>query len=286
MRIVAHDLDEAVERDGRTLDGTVLELAPAYAPPQLDDVLSGSDVLLVPSVMRESHSLVTREALLRQVPVVTTDTLGPEEVVQDGVNGLIVPAGDPGLLRAALESLTRPRRRPTSPSWGRAAGVGARARPTSSMASRPATPPWWPPPRSPSPPSLARVLFVVGIDGAPLRYRAQLPAEALGLLGVGTDIRHYRDPDVPGLAASADAVVVYRVPATPQVLELIERTRATGTPVVFDVDDLIFDPEHPGGDPRAAAAATGRGGAVARGGPALPHHHGALRRLHRLHGRI
>ena len=35
---------------------------------------------------------------------------------------------------------------------------------------------------------------------------------------------------------------MYRVPATHQVLALIERTRPRGVPVLFDVDDLIFDP--------------------------------------------
>jgi hypothetical protein len=91
-------------------------------------------------------------------------------------------------------------------------------------------------------PTIGRVLFIVGIDGAPLRYRAQLPAEALALRGVSSDIRHYRDPDVSDLARRADVIVAYRVPATPQVLDLIERARAAGTAVLFDVDDLIFDP--------------------------------------------
>jgi hypothetical protein len=112
LRIVAHDIDEAVARDRRPLDRTVVEAVPAYAPADLDEVLSASDVLLLPSVMRESHSIVTREALLRGVPAITTDTIGPEEVVTDGVNGLVVPAADPHLLAAALrEVLDEPRLR-------------------------------------------------------------------------------------------------------------------------------------------------------------------------------
>jgi len=87
------------------------------------------------------------------------------------------------------------------------------------------------------------VLFVVGIEGAPLRYRARLPAEGLALHGVHAEVRHYRDPSVPDLAGAADAVVVYRVPATDQVLDVITAVRARGTPVFFDVDDLIFDPD-------------------------------------------
>ncbi len=89
------------------------------------------------------------------------------------------------------------------------------------------------------------VLFVSGIDGAPLRYRARLPAEALALHGVRSDVRHYRDPEVAALAERVDAIVLYRVPATDHVLALIQRLRGTRPwlPIIFDVDDLIFDPD-------------------------------------------
>ena len=46
-----------------------------------------------------------------------------------------------------------------------------------------------------------------------------------------------------GDAERADAVVLYRVPATVQVVELVTRIRERGdVPVLFDVDDLIVDP--------------------------------------------
>ncbi|MFL6205014.1 MAG: glycosyltransferase [Acidimicrobiales bacterium] len=242
LRLVAHDLADAVERDGRDRRGTSLECAPAYAPAELDDLLSATDALVLPSVMRESHSLVTREALLRGVPVVATDTIGPEEVVRDGSNGLIVPAADAPLLARAIGSLldepvlTRLREGAAEPLAVRSvedqiAGLEARYDALVATAADP----------RPTP-SVGRVLFVVGIDGAPLRYRAHLPAEAMALAGVHSDVRWYRDPDVADLAAEADVIVVYRVPATVQVLELIRRSRDAGTPVLFDVDDLIFDP--------------------------------------------
>ena len=68
--------------------------------------------------------------------------------------------------------------------------------------------------------------------------------ESLRELGVVTDVRHYRDPELPALAAVADAVVVYRVPATEEVLALVRqvRERDRPVPVLFDVDDLIVDP--------------------------------------------
>ncbi|MFP5257263.1 MAG: glycosyltransferase [Acidimicrobiia bacterium] len=242
LRVIAHGIEDAVERDGRSVAGTCLEVAPPYPPDQLDEVLAATDVLLLPSVMRESHSLVTREALLRGVPVLATDTIGPEEVVVDGVNGLVIPAAEPSLLRAAMASLEAPEvlerlqvgastPPPVRTTEEQLQGLEQRFE---ALRERPRIPE----PRRPS-----RVLFLVGIDGAPMRYRARLPAEAIGLRGVPSDVRHYRDPDVEALAAAAEVIVVYRVPATPQVLDLIERRRARGATVVFDVDDLIFDPD-------------------------------------------
>jgi glycosyltransferase involved in cell wall biosynthesis len=63
------------------------------------------------------------------------------------------------------------------------------------------------------------------------------------LVGIDADVRYYRDVSVPELARAADAIVVYRVPATVEVLELIGAARARGARVLYDVDDLIFDPE-------------------------------------------
>jgi glycosyltransferase involved in cell wall biosynthesis len=68
-------------------------------------VFAATDVLVVPSVMRETYSLVTREALTRGIPVVCTDSLGPEEVVIHGHNGLVVPTADAEALAAALARL-------------------------------------------------------------------------------------------------------------------------------------------------------------------------------------
>ncbi len=229
-------------------DRLPVDVLPPFEPADVETVYAGADVVVVPSLMRESYSIVTREALTRGLPVVCTDTLGPEEVVDHGRNGLVVPAGDGPALAAALRSLVvepglldrlRAGCQPPLPvrsiddqveglerSYeGLVAGYVA-----SGAASRRRR-------------TVRRVLFVVGIEGAPLRYRARLPAEALGLLGVESDVRHYRHPDVPRLAAAADAVVVYRVPATVEILGVIASVRDRGVPVLFDVDDLIFDPE-------------------------------------------
>ena len=224
--------------------GLPVRALPAFRPAQLPEVLAAADVLVLPSLMRESHSLVTREALAAGLAVVCTDTLGPEEAVSSGTNGLVVPAGDDLVLAEALRGLVED---PAEVARLRAAGL---LTPLRSLDEQVAglqdlyaelleAPP------APAPlPRVRSVVFAVGIDGAPLRYRARLPAEGLALQGVHTDVVHYRDPALPALAAAADAVVLYRVPATPQVLALAQavRERPEPVPLLFDVDDLIFDP--------------------------------------------
>jgi glycosyltransferase involved in cell wall biosynthesis len=223
--------------------GDRVEVRPSYRPSDLPDVLARHDVLVLPSLMRESHSIVTREALAAGLAVVCTDTLGPEEAVEHGVNGLVVPAGDAALLAAALRRTVE---EPELLAGLRATGLLAPLRRLddqvdglerlyTELLERPVAT------RGGVP--IERVLFVSGIDGAPLRYRVRLAAEGLALLGVDSDVVHYRDPRLPELAAEADAVVLYRVPATRQVLDVVDavRDRPEPVPLLFDVDDLIFD---------------------------------------------
>jgi hypothetical protein len=87
------------------------------------------------------------------------------------------------------------------------------------------------------------VLFIAGIEGSPLRYRVRLPAEGLRLHGVTSEVRWYSDPALARAVRRADAVVVYRVPATKWMLDVVAEARRRGTPVLFDADDLIFDPD-------------------------------------------
>ncbi|MDQ3353264.1 MAG: glycosyltransferase, partial [Actinomycetota bacterium] len=231
------------------LERLPVELLPAFHPSALDAVLAQADVLIIPSLMRESHSIATREALVRGLAVICTDCLGPEEVVAHEVNGLVVSSGNARLLAAAMARLIDDRKfldqlrshPPASPIRDLYDQLDGLETTYSSLLDHP--------PQSTSETRLEglstiqRVLFVSGIGDAPLRYRARLPAEALALLGVSSEVRHYRDPDLEELAAKADAVVLYRVPATTQILRLVDAIHKKRIPVLFDVDDLIFDPD-------------------------------------------
>jgi glycosyltransferase involved in cell wall biosynthesis len=71
-------------------------------------VLKSLDVLAVPS-WREPFGRVVVEGLAAGVPVVGTRAGGIPEILQDSVNGLLVPPRDVGLLAAALIRLAQDR---------------------------------------------------------------------------------------------------------------------------------------------------------------------------------
>lgn len=71
-------------------------------------LLAAADLLVLP-YRRGSQSAMAPMALAHGVPVVSTAVGGVPEVVCDGVNGVIVPPGDPAAITAALEGLDRPR---------------------------------------------------------------------------------------------------------------------------------------------------------------------------------
>jgi glycosyltransferase involved in cell wall biosynthesis len=73
-------------------------------------VLGAADVVVVPSVVDRAGNVdglpnTLLEALAAGRPVVASRVAGIPEVIQDGVNGLLVPEGDPLALQRALEVL-------------------------------------------------------------------------------------------------------------------------------------------------------------------------------------
>lgn len=74
---------------------------------KIADVLSNTDVLVVPSIWFENSPLTIHEAFIAGIPVVTSDLGGMADLVQDGVNGLLFKAGDASDLRSKILSLIR-----------------------------------------------------------------------------------------------------------------------------------------------------------------------------------
>lgn len=84
---------------------------PPVAPREVRNFLAGSDVLVVASLrtrtFREPWGLIVNEAMHQRVPVIATDQVGAAAggLVRHERTGLVVPAGDPGALHAAIERL-------------------------------------------------------------------------------------------------------------------------------------------------------------------------------------
>lgn len=69
------------------------------------DMIAGAGVVVVPSRSYENQPLVVLEALASGVPVVASDHGGLAELVEPGVDGMLVPPGDPHALASALRAL-------------------------------------------------------------------------------------------------------------------------------------------------------------------------------------
>lgn len=75
-----------------------------YTRENLPAILARTDAVVLPSRM-ETFSFVAREALHAGVPVLAARTGALPEVVRHGVNGLLVPAGDPAALAREMARL-------------------------------------------------------------------------------------------------------------------------------------------------------------------------------------
>jgi phosphatidylinositol alpha-mannosyltransferase len=64
-----------------------------------------ADVLCAPSLGGESFGMVLTEAFAAGTPVIASDIPGYRAVVDDGVNGVLVPVGDPVALAEALRDM-------------------------------------------------------------------------------------------------------------------------------------------------------------------------------------
>ena len=221
---------------------------PAFAPSRRAEILAALDCLVVPSLMRESYSMVTREALAAGLPVIASDSGGPQEILRDGVNGWTVATADAADLSAAMRRLVRDPARRAQLAAGAAATVvpsldthlDQLERVYREVASEASSAVRLAPARCAA--DLRRVLFVTGIDGAPFRYRVTHLRDQLRARGIASAALYYTDPTIPAAVDLADVVIVYRVPMSRWVTHWIAGARAARRPLVFSCDDLVFDP--------------------------------------------
>jgi glycosyltransferase involved in cell wall biosynthesis len=76
-----------------------------YKSTDLPIILQGLDVLVIPSVARETYSFVAREATWAGIPVIATRVGALPEVIEHGVNGLLSPPSDVEALTSCLQNL-------------------------------------------------------------------------------------------------------------------------------------------------------------------------------------
>lgn len=88
-----------------------------------------------------------------------------------------------------------------------------------------------------------RVLYITSRHDAPYRYRCVIPCLHLRAEGIGADILHIRDPRLPACLVHYSVIVLFRLPWSPRVGDVVTAAHAAGARVVFDIDDLVFDPD-------------------------------------------
>jgi len=79
-------------------------------------------------------------------------------------------------------------------------------------------------------------------------YRCIHLQEQLAANGIDADVRQWADPQQIDAAAAegCDLIVLYRLPMTAALRLLIDQSRSRGAPVIFDTDDLVFEPHMTG----------------------------------------
>ncbi|WP_313463241.1 glycosyltransferase [Pseudomonas nitroreducens] len=101
LNLGSHSFNEhSVKVPGR------VRIIPGYNQSNMDEFFSDIDVLLFPTQWKETFGLTIREALVRDVWVISTDAGGTVEDIVDGTNGTIIPlTSDEQYLKDAIVSI-------------------------------------------------------------------------------------------------------------------------------------------------------------------------------------
>lgn len=83
-----------------------LRVVPQVPAEKIPQVYAEHDLFIFPSLF-ESMSLVVPEAMASGLPVLTTRTCGMQDIIEDGINGVLVPPRDSGLLAEKIRSLLK-----------------------------------------------------------------------------------------------------------------------------------------------------------------------------------
>jgi glycosyltransferase involved in cell wall biosynthesis len=96
---------KALERDAERLGvGDRLHFVGFFAHERLPAVFAHADLLVLPSLYEELGTVLL-EAMQAALPIVASRTGGIPDVIEDGVNGILVPPGEPEELAHAINRL-------------------------------------------------------------------------------------------------------------------------------------------------------------------------------------
>jgi glycogen(starch) synthase len=93
----------ALEREAERIGvGDRVRFLGFFAHERLPAAMAHADLLVLPSVYEELGTVLL-EAMWTSLPIVASRTGGIPDVIEDGVNGLLVPPGDPEALARAID---------------------------------------------------------------------------------------------------------------------------------------------------------------------------------------
>jgi glycosyltransferase involved in cell wall biosynthesis len=100
-------------------------------------------------------------------------------------------------------------------------------------------------PYAQTPEGLQKVVYLVNTDvGEWPRYRVKNLAEGLRRKGVRVSvIREWAKPEIIDSQLDADLLVIVRADLTARLARIMERFRKASVPIIYDIDDLLFEPE-------------------------------------------
>ncbi|MFZ1655161.1 MAG: glycosyltransferase [Candidatus Moraniibacteriota bacterium] len=87
------------------------------------------------------------------------------------------------------------------------------------------------------------ILFISGGVGDSARYRTQHVAEELRLHGFRASVTVQDNPRLVSYADQFQVFVLHRVLMTVAIARLIARLKEVGKTIIFETDDLVYDPE-------------------------------------------
>jgi glycosyltransferase involved in cell wall biosynthesis len=97
----ASHLQEAAEE----VPGLDLRLFGEFSPARLPELLADADLLVVPSLVAETYSIVTREGFACGLPAIASRIGALPEAIRPGDNGWLFTPGDASELAALLQRL-------------------------------------------------------------------------------------------------------------------------------------------------------------------------------------